>query len=124
MVDIIQRRDEIIFGNYDPNDYVENGMRLFFRLSVEKLKQLIEERLVEENSNFNNDAPSIYVFLAFAEKYGGRYAFSGYVYDKYLNIVGITGTKFFESYQEKEDFEILVQNADMVDIEYATASWN
>ena len=42
----IRKRDEIIFGNYDPDAYM-GGIRIFEDMSYDTLKQLVDEGFVD-----------------------------------------------------------------------------
>ena len=73
----VKRRDELIFGEYDPRDY-QGGVKKFYTLSVPTLKILLEEGFADPETD-QNGSPTIKEMLAFSEKWNSKYEFGGYV---------------------------------------------
>lgn len=75
----IRRRDELIFGDYDPLEYSGNsgGVRKFNGISVQTLKQLLEENFTDPDDD-QNGSPSVREMLEFSEKWNNKYIFGGY----------------------------------------------
>lgn len=75
----IKRRDELIFGDYDPLEYSGNsgGVRKFNGISVQTLKQLLEENFTDPDDD-QNGSPSVREMLEFSEKWNNKYVFGGY----------------------------------------------
>ena len=75
----IKRRDELIFGDYDPLEYSGNsgGVRKFNGISVQTLKQLLAENFTDPDDD-QNGSPSVREMLEFSEKWNNKYVFGGY----------------------------------------------
>ena len=75
----IKRRDELIFGDYDPLEYSGNsgGVRKFNGVSAQRLRQLLEENFTDPDID-QNGSPSIMEMLEFSEKWNSKYVFGGY----------------------------------------------
>ena len=123
----IKRRDEIIFGNYDPNEYW-GGIRRFEDMGYDTLKQLVDEGFVdvEDRQNF---APTIQEMMEFSEKYDKHYLFDGYVVsderdDYRLSVDGFKRGGDFDTVEEAEDFADFCSEADELDLDYAYAWWD
>lgn len=123
----IRKRDEIIFGNYDPDAY-GGGVRQFEDMSYDTLKQLIDEGFVDVEDK-QNYAPTIQEMMKFAEKYGKNYLFDGYVVsdkrdDYRVSIDGFKRNGEFETFAERNDFAGFCSEADELDLDYAYAYWD
>ena len=123
----IRKRDEIIFGNYDPDIY-KGGIRRFEDMSYDTLKQLVDEGFVdvEEKQNYS---PTIQEMMKFSEEYGKNYLFDGYVVsderdDYRVSIDGFKRNGDFESFTERNDFADFCSEADELDLDYAYAWWD
>lgn len=123
----IRKRDEIIFGNYDPDAYM-GGIRRFEDLSYETLKQLVDEGFVDVEE-CQNLSPSIQDMMQFAEKYGKHYLFDGYVVsdkrdDYRVSIDGFKRVGPFEDFNEQNAFADFCSEADDLDLDLAYAWWD
>lgn len=123
----IKRRDEIIFGKYDPNEY-RGGIRYFTRITVDKVRQLVDEGFMstEDRQNF---APSVGELIKFAEKWNKNYVFSGYAVidtrdDYRVSIDTIDSVGGIGSNVEQREFYKLIKDADEKEIEYGHAWWD
>jgi hypothetical protein len=61
-----QKRDSIIFGNNNPK--YGGGVAYFEKLSVQKLRLLVDENFADPD-DYQNESPLIKEFLEFGEKY-------------------------------------------------------
>ena len=79
----IKRRDELIFGDYDPLEYSGNsgGVRKFNGVSAQRLRQLLEENFTDPDID-QNGSPSIMEMLEFSEKWNSKYVFGGYAVER------------------------------------------
>ena len=118
----IKRRDEIIFGNYDPNEY-RGGIRRFENMSYDTLKQLVDEGFVdvEDRQNF---APTIQEMMEFSKKYDKHYLFDGYVVsdkrdDYRLSVDAIKRDGDRDTLEEGYDFADFCSEADEIYSKYA-----
>ena len=66
----IKRRDEVIFGSYDPEEYF-GGVRRFEKMTLQTLKILITEKFMNENEQINY-RPAIKKTVSFMEKHSER----------------------------------------------------
>lgn len=64
----IKKRDEFLFGNYDPHRYDLGGISRFRYLYVEGLKWLVDEGFADPDEA-QNDAPTIEEFINFMENH-------------------------------------------------------
>ena len=78
-----EKRDKIIFGAYEPNEY-SGGVRRFHRLSFANAKELVDNNFIDLDDT-QNLAPMASVFYSFLKKYPfyyvGGYAVSPDRYD-------------------------------------------
>lgn len=123
----IRKRDEIIFGNYDPEAYM-GGIRRFEDLSYETLKQLVDEGFVDVEE-CHNCSPSIQDMMEFAEKHDKQYLFDGYVVsdkrdDYRVSVDGFKRVGPFETFAEQNEFADFCSEADELDLDYAYAWWD
>lgn len=123
----IRKRDEIIFGNYDPDTYM-GGIRRFEDMSYETLKLLVAEGFVDVEE-CQNLSPSIQDMMQFAEKYGKNYMFDGYVVsdkrdDYRVSVDGFKHIGPFEDFNEQNAFADFCSEADDLDLDLAYAWWD
>ena len=118
----IKRRDEIIFGNYDSNEY-RGGIRRFENMSYDTLKQLVDEGFVdvEDRQNF---APTIQEMMEFSKKYDKHYYFDGYIVsderdDYRLSVDAIKRDEDRGTLEEGYDFVDFCSEADEIYSNYA-----
>ena len=107
-------RDEIIFGEYEPDKYM-GGIRRFDNLPVEKLKELADLEYIDIDDH-HNAAPTAEKFIGFMEKHPG-YTAMGYVVsvkrdDYRMNVDGIEKDGGTVSEEEQDEFEKLFGKAD------------
>ncbi len=110
----IEKRDELLFGAYEPTEY-QDGTRHFWWLSVEMLNTLIAEGFVDEQQR-QNASPTIREFKEFMTKYP-EYLAHGYAVgadrtDCRISIEGLEKSKGFSSQQELDDFLAAFRFAD------------
>ena len=109
-----KRRDEIIFGKYDPSAYL-GGLRHFDGMTRETLHRLIDEGFVDVDTT-QNDSPSIQDFLDFMDMHDG-YVVGGYVVsarrsDYRVSVDAITKTT---KITEADDLKTFVEFARLAD---------
>ena len=114
----IKKRDTIIFGEYNPRLY-GGGIRCFYDLSINQLKELIENNFIDLKE-CHNDAPPVSVFYNFMQKYP-NYIASGYVVsidreDYGTNLVGLNQNNGYKSRKELEEFHDLFRCADEFEV--------
>lgn len=112
-----KRRDEIIFGTYDPSKYV-GGIRHFQEMTRETLHQLIDEGFVNTTMTQNN-SPSIQDFVDFIDA-NDNYVVAGYVIaekrkDYGVSIDTIKRTKKITSAKDKKALAEFAQHASAFD---------
>lgn len=115
----IKTRDEIIFGEYNPNTY-SGGVRYFYGMNLDTLNKLIELGFVDLDEAQNN-SPTIDEFIEWMENHDG-YIVNGYVVsdkreDYRLSIVSIKKTEKIEDKDELVEFIEAFRNADVFDID-------
>ena len=93
-------RDEIIFGKYEPEEYL-GGIRRFNGLTLDKLEKLVEDKYMALGDR-KNAAPPVEVFIDFMVK------FPGY---------GVTG---FTISIERSDYGMLIDGIEKLDGGYDT----
>ena len=121
----INKRDEIIFGKYEPELYT-GGIRRFDGLNIEQLEQLIEENFINVNEEHNN-CPSVKEIFEFMKKYPD-YTVMGYTVsirreDYRVSLDGIEKQTSATLQVEKEEFIILFGNADEFDTVNMMYAW-
>ena len=121
----INKRDEIIFGKYEPELYT-GGIRRFDGLNIEQLEQLIEENFIYVNEEHNN-CPSVKEIFEFMKKYPD-YTAMGYTVsirreDYRVSLDGIEKQTSATLQVEKEEFIILFGNADEFDTVNMMYAW-
>lgn len=82
---LAMRRDEFLFGEFNEAEYT-GGIRYFKDLSPRLLHQLVILKMAD-NEECQNNGPTIYEFLKFAEecKSNAEITFSGYVISPFRN---------------------------------------
>ena len=73
-----KKRDELIFGAYQPDSYL-GGIRRFEGMTLDELKELVELKF-SDPEEAQNCSPTIEELIRFAENYEG-YEFDGYAVD-------------------------------------------
>lgn len=123
----IKRRDEILFGKYDPSAYM-GGICRFEDMDLPTLKLLVDEGFVnlDERQNYS---PSILELMEFSENYGGVYHFDGYVVsdrrdDYRVSIDGIARISPILDRDELRAFSDLAHDADEFDSVDGRAWWD
>lgn len=110
----IKRRDEIIFGEYKPDDYKFGGVKQFSGLPLETLKLLIEEGFLDPEDCQNN-SPSAEEFMNFIEQHPDFTA-HGHAVDSTRDDYGVTieGIELFgaRSRETEREFVMFSQHAD------------
>lgn len=123
----IKRRDEIIFGSYDPEQYIGGGIRFIEHLNYSQLKTLIDEGYADPEDRYN-ESPSIAEFIEFVEKQGvENFVFEGVAYDRAelsVCIWSIIATKPFKTFEEGLAFSSFAGGADDFDEVTGYASWH
>lgn len=112
-----EKRDKIIFGAYEPNEY-SGGIRRFQRLSFDKVKELIDNNFIDLD-DAQNLAPAASVFYSFLKKYPfyyvGGYAVSPDRYDYRISFDelerGVHANVLVDP-DEDSDFNSFAENAD------------
>ena len=121
----IEKRDEIIFGKYEPKSY-QGGMCRFENLSLEKLKQLVDLNFIRLEER-QNDSPSVREFIEFMEKYSGYtvmgYTISGDRRDYCVSLEGIEKDNYVDSGEEISEFINLFGGADDFDTYHGMYAW-
>ena len=122
----IEKRDEIIFGKYEPEAYRSGGMCRFENLSLEKLKQLVDLNFISLEER-QNDSPSVREFIEFMEKYSGYtvmgYAISADRRDYRVSLEGIEKNNYVDSGEEISEFINLFGDADDFDTGHGMYAW-
>lgn len=118
-MDLAERRDEIIFGSFDPDSYMVGGIRRFSGLSPEKLERLVAIKAADKRES-QNLAPSIEEFLAYGKRNPGKTSFEGYAVtplrdDFRVSIDGVTAE--FDSMSDMADFVNTFRLADSFSID-------
>lgn len=112
-----EKRDKIIFGAYEPNEY-SGGIRRFQRLSFDKVKELMDNNFIDPNDT-QNLAPAASVFYSFLKKYP-FYCVGGYVvspdrYDYRISFDELergSNADIIVAPDEDSDFNSFAENAD------------
>ena len=107
-------RDTIVFGGYEPKEYI-GGIRNFNDLDVDRLQQLLEQKFIKPHER-QNYCPSTLQMLEFMKQYPG-YVANGYVVsierkDYRITLTGLSKDKPASSEQEITDFNQLFGDAD------------
>ena len=124
----IKKRDEILFGRYDPQAYM-GGIRRFQDLQPSVLNRLIDEGFVNID-DAQNSSPTIEELLDFAERFPGFYTFDGYVVsdkrsDYRLSIDSIRRTPaYIDDREELLQFVDLARYADEANFGAGDAWWD
>lgn len=113
----IEKRDQIIFGKYEPKSYC-GGVRYFKRMNASTLRRLIKEGFCNPE-DCQNCSPSNEEFLEFMEDNDG-YFVNGYVLsadrnDYRVSIESIERADNIETKEELEAFVIFARGADEFD---------
>ena len=110
-----QKRDSIIFGNNNPQ--YGGGVAYFEKLSVQKLRLLVDENLADPE-DYQNESPLIKEFLEFGEKYPNYVTYRGYVVEHERSDYRVSIDGIDISYENNEptslinDFTKLFKGAD------------
>ena len=104
-----EKRDKIIFGAYEPNEY-SGGIRRFQRMSFDKVKELMDNNFIDPD-DAQNFAPTASMFYSFLKKYPfyyvGGYAVSPDRYDYRISFDGLersSRTDIIITPEEDSDF--------------------
>lgn len=114
----IKTRDELIFGDYDPNKY-QGGCRAFDDMSVEVLEKLVEMKFAYEEQHFSCCSPDISEFIDFMKENNG-YVVEGYAitnersnYGVYIDsirkvtpITNLDDAKTFSRFHYADDYDV------------------
>ena len=127
----IKRRDELIFGDYDPLEYSGNsgGVRKFNGLSAQRLRQLLEENFTDPDID-QNGSPSIMEMLEFSEKWNSKYVFGGYAVEIWRDDYRVSLDSIWRedlenlSEDERKAFMDFVGEVDELDEENMSAWWD
>ena len=127
----IKRRDELIFGDYDPLEYSGNsgGVRKFNGISVQTLKQLLEENFIDPDDD-QNGSPSIMKMLKFSVKWNNKYVFGGYAVEIWRADYRVSLDSIWRedlenlTEDEQEAFIDFVGEVDELDKENMSAWWD
>ena len=111
-----ENRDELIFGEYNPDAYI-GGVRYFENLSLDTLKTLLEKKYIEADERQNN-SPTTAEIKAFMERYPD-YTAHGYAVsinrrDYRVTLEGVSKGRGADSSQELEEFYSLFRYADKI----------
>lgn len=111
----IKKRDEIIWGSYNPEPYLYGGIRYFDGMKIDTLKKLVELKFADPE-DCQNCAPSIEEFVKFMENNDG-YVVNGYaISDKRDDYrVSIEAIQKIDEIQSKEELETFIEFARMAD---------
>ena len=109
-----KKRDIIIYGEHDREAY-RGGWRRFENLSLDTLKQLVDQNYIDLDERQNN-SPSVREIMEFMEKYPD-YTAHGYVIsakrpDYRVSLEGVEKRAPAASKEEKEEFKRLFKYAD------------
>ena len=127
----IKRRDELIFGDYDPLEYTGNsgGVRKFNGISVQTLKQLLEENFTDPDDD-QNGSPSVREMLEFSEKWNNKYVFGGYAVEIWRDDYRVSLDSIWRedlenlTEDERNAFIDFVGEVDELDEENMSAWWD
>ena len=113
----IEKRDQIIFGEYDPKKY-SGGIRYFNGMNASTLRKLIKDGFCDPES-CQNCSPSNEEFLTFMEDNDGYYV-NGYAVsvdrsDYRVSIEAIKKEDGIGTKEELEDFVKFARGADEFD---------
>lgn len=111
--DNVMLRDIIIFGKYDPDNYMGGICR--FKISLDTLQELVDNNFIDLDE-CQNGSPSAQEFLTYMRKWNGYYA-HGYtvdiVRDDYrITLEGIGKDTPADSQEELDAFMELCKDAD------------
>ena len=122
----VNSRDTILFGEGFNSKEYPGGVRHFNKLSLENLKELIENRFIELEE-CQNESPSTEEILHFMEKYPDYtthgYAVSPLREDYRVTLEGVEKDIPAESKEELEDFTKLFRLADEFIIDSYMYCW-
>ena len=127
----VKRRDELIFGEYDPLEYSERsgGIRKFNGISVQTLKQLLEENFTDPDID-QNGSPSIREMLEFSSKWNNKYVFGGYAVEIWRDDYRVSLDSIWRedledlTKKERKAFIDFVGEVDELDEENMSAWWD
>lgn len=120
------KRDEIIFGEYEPDKYL-GGIRRFSDMDYETLKELVDKGYADPEES-HNDAPSIETLLEFLKEhedfYVGGYAVSPNRDDFRVSIDTIESeSSAQDNWNTLVEFVNMFRFADEFSIEYGFFAW-
>ena len=115
----IEKRDKILFGSYNPDDYM-GGIKRFDNVTVETLNKLIDEEFLDGDGT-QNYSPTVDKFIEFMEEYPNwtafGYAVSNHRGDYRITVTGIERNEGMTQIdKELEDFVDLARHAEEFDI--------
>ena len=112
-----EKRDKIIFGEYDPDSYI-GGVRHFEGLTCDKLSDLLSQNFINPLEKKKN-APDVVQIHQFIERYpdytAHGFAISNRRYDYRVTLEGIKKEKPPDSAAELEDFKAFSKDAVVVE---------
>ena len=114
----IKTRDEMIFGEYNPDKY-GGGVRDFEGMDVELLEKLVEMKFVDIDE-YQNDSPTIKDFIEFMSAHDG-YTVGGYVVtdkrdDYRVSVTSIEKEGIIDDVEELREFVDRFRYADDFDV--------
>ena len=127
----IQKRDQILFGEYDPAKYT-GGIRRFENVDAKTIEELVDNGFVDVTM-YQKASTTIEEFLDFNEDWDDHYTFIGFAIsdrrDDYgIVIDGIRRDEFIhaspETEEERDDFYEFSKNADDVFLDAGYAWWD
>jgi hypothetical protein len=115
----IEKRDKILFGSYNPDDYM-GGIKRFDNVTVETLNKLIDEEFLDGDGT-QNYSPTVDEFIEFMDEYPNwtafGYAVSNHRGDYRITVTGIERNEGMTQIdKELEDFVDLARHAEEFDI--------
>lgn len=115
----IKKRDKILFGSYNPDDYM-GGIKHFDNVTVETLNKLIDEEFLDGDGT-QNYSPTVDKFIEFMEEYPNwtafGYAVSNHRGDYRITVTGIERNEgMTQINKELEDFVDLARDASEFDV--------
>lgn len=121
-----EKRDEIIFGEYDENTYGMGGIRDFDCMNFEVLARLLALKFIDPDDK-QNDCPSVKEIFEFMAKYP-IYTTHGYAItpnrnDYRVSLRGVEKNSCVDNADELEDFMKLFKHADDFEVSNTVYCW-
>ena len=121
-----EKRDEIIFGEYDEDAYGMGGTRDFDYMSLETLARLLALKFIDPEDK-QNDCPTVKEIFEFMAKYP-EYTAHGYAVapkrnDYRVSLHGVEKDTCIEDADELEDFMELFKHADDFEVSNTVYCW-